>query len=142
MLEDSLEDRLDKSGGLLSDSEKTEGDAKEGELDENKVPFFSFFLFLFFIYNLFMICIILQKKSTEGGKQGGPLKKLKKDKVVGGAGKAARGEGDKSTAAPRVKPELTLPTMYVKQFFFIYKITYKLQQHFIHLYFLFYVFFL
>ncbi|KAI3494563.1 hypothetical protein L1887_40695 [Cichorium endivia] len=87
LLEDSLEDRLDKAGGLLSDSEKTEGDAKEGELDENK------------------------KKSTEGGKQGGPLKKLKKDKVVGGAGKAARGEGDKSAAAPRVKPELTLPTI-------------------------------
>ncbi|CAI9292148.1 unnamed protein product [Lactuca saligna] len=76
LLEDSLEDRLDKAGGLLSDSEKTEGEGKEGELDENK------------------------KKSADGGKQGGPLKKLKKDKVVGGAGKAARGEGDKSTAAP------------------------------------------
>ncbi|CAH1447913.1 unnamed protein product [Lactuca virosa] len=87
LLEDCLEDRLDKAGGLLSDSEKTEGEGKEGEIDENK------------------------KKSADGGKQGGPLKKLKKDKVVGGAGKAARGEGDKSTAAPRVKPELTLPTI-------------------------------
>ncbi|KAK1430720.1 hypothetical protein QVD17_13669 [Tagetes erecta] len=87
LLEDSLEDRLDKAGGLLSDSEKTEGDAKEGELDENK------------------------KKSAEGGKQGGPLKKLKKDKVGGAAGKGARGEVEKAAAAPRVKPELTLPTI-------------------------------
>ncbi|KVH91667.1 hypothetical protein Ccrd_006296, partial [Cynara cardunculus var. scolymus] len=87
LLEDSLEERLDKAGGLLSDSEKTEGDAKEGDLDENK------------------------KKSTEGGKQGGPLKKLKKDKVAGAAGKGARGEGEKASAAPRVKPELTLPTI-------------------------------
>nr|XP_043629689.1 transcription initiation factor TFIID subunit 5 [Erigeron canadensis]XP_043629690.1 transcription initiation factor TFIID subunit 5 [Erigeron canadensis] len=87
LLEDSLEDRLDKAGGLLSDSEKADGDAKEVELDENK------------------------KKSTDGGKQGGPLKKLKKDKVAGGAGKGARGEGDKAAAAPRVKPELALPTI-------------------------------
>ncbi|XP_071737396.1 transcription initiation factor TFIID subunit 5-like [Rutidosis leptorrhynchoides] len=87
LLEDSLEDRLDKSGGLLSDSEKTEGDAKEVDLDENK------------------------KKSLEGGKQGGPLKKLKKDKVGGGPGKGARGDGDKAASAPRVKPELALPTV-------------------------------
>ena len=39
MLEDSIEDRLDKTGGMLSDSEKTEGDAKEGEMDENKVMY-------------------------------------------------------------------------------------------------------
>jgi hypothetical protein len=28
---------LEKGGGLLSDSEKAEGETKEGELDENKV---------------------------------------------------------------------------------------------------------
>lgn len=61
--------------------------------------------------------LFVQKKSAEGGKQGGPLKKLKKDKVGGAAGKGARGEGDKAAAAPRVKPELTLPTMYVSFFF-------------------------
>lgn len=38
MLEDSLEERVEKSGGLLSDSEKTEGEMKEGETEENKVP--------------------------------------------------------------------------------------------------------
>ncbi|GJV88028.1 transcription initiation factor TFIID subunit 5 [Tanacetum coccineum] len=92
LLEDSIEDRLDKTGGMLSDSEKTEGDAKEGETDENKEP-------------------TSNKKSTEGGKQGGPpSKKLKKDKVAGPAGKTAR-DGDKAAAAPRVKPELALPTI-------------------------------
>lgn len=38
LLEDSLEERLEKAGGLLSDSEKTEGETKEGESEENKVP--------------------------------------------------------------------------------------------------------
>lgn len=37
LLEDSLEERLEKAGVLLSDSEKGEGDAKEGENDESKV---------------------------------------------------------------------------------------------------------
>lgn len=37
MLEDSLEDRVEKQGGLLSDSEKAEGENKEAEVDENKV---------------------------------------------------------------------------------------------------------
>lgn len=61
-----------------------------------------------------LVVFIFQKKSTEGGKQGGPPnKKLKKDKVAGPAGKTARGDGDKAAAAPRVKPELALPTMYV-----------------------------
>lgn len=77
-----------------------------------------FYLFICFNTLLLLMMFIFQKKSADGGKQGGPLKKLKKDKVVGGAGKAARGEGDKSTAAPRVKPELTLPTMYVTYSFF------------------------
>lgn len=37
LLEDSLEERLEKAGALLSDSEKGEGEAKEGENDESKV---------------------------------------------------------------------------------------------------------
>lgn len=37
LLEDCLEERLEKGGSLLSDSEKAEGEAKELEWDENKV---------------------------------------------------------------------------------------------------------
>jgi transcription initiation factor TFIID subunit 5 len=37
LLEDSLEERMEKTGGFLSDSEKTEGETKEGDMDENKV---------------------------------------------------------------------------------------------------------
>uniref|UniRef100_A0A2N9GG12 TFIID subunit TAF5 NTD2 domain-containing protein n=1 Tax=Fagus sylvatica TaxID=28930 RepID=A0A2N9GG12_FAGSY len=33
----SLEERLEKGGALLSDSEKAEGETKDGDLDENKV---------------------------------------------------------------------------------------------------------
>lgn len=47
----------------------------------------------------------------EGGKQGTSSKKVKKEKVAGAAAKAARTEGSVS-AAPRVKPELSLPVMY------------------------------
>ncbi|KAK7255748.1 hypothetical protein RIF29_29167 [Crotalaria pallida] len=36
LLEDSLEERLEKAGALLSDSEKGEGEAKEGDNDESK----------------------------------------------------------------------------------------------------------
>lgn len=85
LLEDSLEERLEKSGALLSDSEKAEGESKEMDLEENK------------------------KRSSEGGKQGTSIKKMKKEKVVGATGKAARPEAN--TVAPRVKPELTLPVM-------------------------------
>ncbi|XP_057466815.1 transcription initiation factor TFIID subunit 5-like isoform X2 [Actinidia eriantha] len=87
LLEDSLEERLEKTGSLLSDLEKVEGETKEGDLDESK------------------------KRAVEGGKQGGSLKKSKKDKVAGGMGKAACIEGNTVPAAPRVKPELTLPVM-------------------------------
>ena len=37
MLEDSIEDRLEKGGGLLLDSEKVDAENKEGENEENKV---------------------------------------------------------------------------------------------------------
>ncbi|XVF89392.1 hypothetical protein PTKIN_Ptkin19aG0126700 [Pterospermum kingtungense] len=87
LLEDSLEERLDKAGGLLSDSEKTEGENKEGDVDETK------------------------KRSVEGGKQGASTKKLKKDKAVSATSKSARPEANTTSAAPRVKPELTLPIM-------------------------------
>ncbi|GFS42585.1 TBP-associated factor 5 [Actinidia rufa] len=36
LLEDSLEERLEKTGSLLSDLEKVEGETKEGDLDESK----------------------------------------------------------------------------------------------------------
>ncbi|KAI8569275.1 hypothetical protein RHMOL_Rhmol02G0266300 [Rhododendron molle] len=87
LLEDSLEERLEKAGNSLSDLEKGEGETKEGDLDECK------------------------KRAVEGGKQGASLKKLKKDKVVGSTGKAVRTEVNAVPAAPRVKAELTLPVM-------------------------------
>ncbi|KAL3533367.1 hypothetical protein ACH5RR_006888 [Cinchona calisaya] len=87
LLEDSLEDRMEKAGGLVPDSEKLDGEAKEGELEENK------------------------KRSLEGAKQGASLKKLKKDKVAGATGKASRVESSTVSVAPRVKPELTLPSI-------------------------------
>jgi hypothetical protein len=60
--------------------------------------------------SLFLIFLV-QKKSSEGGKQGGPPKKLK-TKVVGATGKNNKFEASTISAAPRVKPELTLPAMY------------------------------
>ncbi|KAE8681440.1 amine oxidase family protein [Hibiscus syriacus] len=39
LLEDSLEERLEKAGGLRSDSEKTEEENKERDVDEINVPF-------------------------------------------------------------------------------------------------------
>lgn len=53
----------------------------------------------------------VQKKSTDGGKQGPSAKKLKKDKVVSATGKSARAETNAVSVAPRVKAELTLPVM-------------------------------
>ncbi|XP_048444440.1 transcription initiation factor TFIID subunit 5-like isoform X1 [Pyrus x bretschneideri] len=85
LLEDSFEERLEKAGAL--DSEKAEGESKEGDGDENK------------------------KKSSEGAKQGSSNKKLKKDKASGATAKTARPEATPVTAVPRVKPELTLPVI-------------------------------
>ncbi|XVE71255.1 hypothetical protein DITRI_Ditri10aG0136100 [Diplodiscus trichospermus] len=87
LLEDSLEERLEKAGGLLSDSEKTEGENRDGDVDETK------------------------KRLVEGGKQGASTKKLKKDKAVNATAKSARPEANTTSAAPQVKPELTLPVM-------------------------------
>ncbi|CAN1243402.1 Transcription initiation factor TFIID subunit 5 [Linum perenne] len=87
LLEDSLEDRLEKAGGLNPDAEKPEGEAKDGEIDDNK------------------------KRSAEGGKQGASTKKFKKDKTAGASAKVARPETNAVPAAPRVKPELPLPVM-------------------------------
>ncbi|CAI0441457.1 unnamed protein product [Linum tenue] len=86
LLEDTLEDRLEKAGGLQSDTEKPEGETKDGEIDDNK------------------------KRLAEGGKQGTSVKKSKKDKPTGGSAKA-RAETIVVPAAPRVKPELPLPVM-------------------------------
>ncbi|CAM0909165.1 unnamed protein product [Alopecurus aequalis] len=82
LLEDSVEERMEKA---LSDSDRTEAEKDADGEDNNK------------------------KKSSEGGKQGGPPKKLKKDKVVGATGKNNKSEASMASAAPRVKPELTLP---------------------------------
>ncbi|KAK9098256.1 hypothetical protein Syun_025301 [Stephania yunnanensis] len=86
LLEDSLEDRLEKAGGLISDAERAEGETKDGDLDEGK-------------------------RSVDGGKQGPSIKKLKKDKVVGTTGKNIRSETNVVSMAPRVKADLTLPVM-------------------------------
>ncbi|CAL5435026.1 unnamed protein product [Camellia sinensis] len=83
LLEDSLEERLEKAGSLLSDLEKIDGVTEK----------------------------VRKKRAVEGGKQGASLKKLKKDKVVGATGKAVRIETNTVPAAPRVKSELTLPAM-------------------------------
>lgn len=87
LLEDSLEERLEKAGALTSDPEKVEGENKEPDWDDNK------------------------KRALEGGKQGGSIKKVKKDKAVGAAGKPTRPETNTIAMAPRVKPELALPTI-------------------------------
>ncbi|XP_044428621.1 transcription initiation factor TFIID subunit 5 [Triticum aestivum] len=89
LLEDSVEERMEKA---LSDSDKTEADSKDADAEDNN-----------------------KKKSSEGGKQGGSLtKKLKKDKLVGATGKNTKSETSMISAAPRVKPELTLPAMPVE----------------------------
>ncbi|KAK9742717.1 hypothetical protein RND81_03G192900 [Saponaria officinalis] len=85
VLEDSLEDRLERTGGLLLDTDKVDVENKEGENEEAK------------------------KKSADGGKQAPPSKKSKKDKVTVAPGKAARPEANITSIAPRVKPELSLP---------------------------------
>lgn len=87
LLEDSIEERLEKGGGLLSDSEKADGETKDPDIEENK------------------------KRSVDGGKQGTSTKKSKKDKVVATTGKIARAEANNVSMAPRVKPELTLPVI-------------------------------
>ncbi|CAI9112237.1 OLC1v1012656C2 [Oldenlandia corymbosa var. corymbosa] len=87
LLEDSFEERLEKAGGLVPDTEKLDGEAKEAESEENK------------------------KRLQEGGKQGSSLKKLKKDKVAVATGRGSRAESSTVSAAPRVKPELTLPSI-------------------------------
>ncbi|EMS49310.1 Transcription initiation factor TFIID subunit 5 [Triticum urartu] len=90
LLEDSVEERMEKA---LSDSDRAEAESKDADAEDNnkarKSPI---------------------KKSSEGGKQGGPLnKKLKKDKLVGATGKNTKSETSMISAAPRVKPGLTLP---------------------------------
>ncbi|KAE8656634.1 Transcription initiation factor TFIID subunit 5 [Hibiscus syriacus] len=87
LLEDSLEERMEKAGSLLSDSEKTEEENKEGDVDETK------------------------KRSVESGKQGASTKKLKKEKGLNATAKSARTEASTTPAAPRVKSKLPLPLM-------------------------------
>ncbi|KAH6806730.1 TBP-associated factor 5 [Perilla frutescens var. frutescens] len=72
------------------DSEKADGEAREGEREENK------------------------KRSVDGGKQGTTPKKLKKDNVVGATTKAHRPDNAAASGAPHVKPELALPVIPVE----------------------------
>jgi len=59
MLEDSIEDRLEKAGGLLSDSEKVDAESKDGDNEDNKVgvPLFTFWCVHFFClsHSLFIL---------------------------------------------------------------------------------------
>ncbi|KAI3455150.1 hypothetical protein Pfo_011813 [Paulownia fortunei] len=87
LLEDSLEEKLEKKGVPNMDSDKADGELREGELEENK------------------------KKSVDGSKQGNTNKKLKKDKVASAPAKASRSENVTVSGVPRVKPELPLPVM-------------------------------
>ncbi|KAL3617649.1 Transcription initiation factor TFIID subunit 5 [Castilleja foliolosa] len=87
LLEDSLEEKLEKTGVSNMDLDKADVETKEGELEENK------------------------KKTVDGGKQGTTLKKQKKDKVVGATAKADRSDSVAVSGAPRVKPELPLPVI-------------------------------
>uniref|UniRef100_A0A0E0LE18 TFIID subunit TAF5 NTD2 domain-containing protein n=1 Tax=Oryza punctata TaxID=4537 RepID=A0A0E0LE18_ORYPU len=88
LLEDSVEERMEKA---LLESDKTEAESKDADAEDNK------------------------RKSSEGGKQGGSVKKVKKDKIVGGAtGKTNKSETSIVSVAPRVKPELTLPVIPVE----------------------------
>ncbi|KAG6410650.1 hypothetical protein SASPL_128715 [Salvia splendens] len=84
LLEDSLEERLEKIDAPSMDFEMADVEAREGELEENK------------------------KRSDV--KQGTTTKKLKKDKVAGATAKAHRSD---SVTAPCVKPELAQPVMYI-----------------------------
>ncbi|KAK7321546.1 hypothetical protein VNO77_32303 [Canavalia gladiata] len=85
LFEDNVEDCIDKTRALLTDSDKGEGEAKEGENDENK------------------------KRSIDGGKQGSSIKKVKKDKAGSATGKNAKPEANTTSATPRIRPELPLP---------------------------------
>lgn len=87
LLEDSLEDRLDKAGNPLLESEKADGETKEGDSEDVK------------------------KRAGEGGKQSTSVKKSKKDKGTGAVGKNTRPEPNVVSVAPRVKPELALPVI-------------------------------
>ncbi|KAK4410701.1 Transcription initiation factor TFIID subunit [Sesamum angolense] len=87
LLEDSLEEKLEKTGGSNTDLEKGDGEMREGELEDSK------------------------KRSVDGGKQGTSLKKQKKEKVVSATAKASRPDTVTVSGAPRVKPELPLPVI-------------------------------
>lgn len=62
-------------------------------------------LFHFFVFHLFLF----QKRSIDGGKQGGTIRKMKRDKAGSATGKSAKPEANTISVAPRAKPELPLP---------------------------------
>ncbi|KAH6803312.1 TBP-associated factor 5 [Perilla frutescens var. frutescens] len=79
--------KVGKDGAPNIDSEKADGEAREGELEENKK-------------DLLMLAL--------------HVKKLKKDKVVGATTKALRLKSVAASGAPHVKPELALPVIPVE----------------------------
>ncbi|GJN38959.1 hypothetical protein PR202_gb28045 [Eleusine coracana subsp. coracana] len=94
LLEDSVEERMEKA---LSESDKIEAENKDADAEDNKARSLSF------------VVSTSYKKNSEGGKQSASIKKAKKDKLVGATGKNVKTEISMVSAAPRVKPELTLP---------------------------------
>ncbi|URD75900.1 transcription initiation factor TFIID subunit [Musa troglodytarum] len=112
LLEDSVEDRLERAN---SDSEKAEAENKELDPEDNKAIVIDVVLEAIDCSNFNWAMKELNctrrkpnKRSVDGGKQAAPVKKLKKDKLVGATGKMFA-ETSTVPVAPRVKPELTLP---------------------------------
>ncbi|KAL2613132.1 hypothetical protein R1flu_024824 [Riccia fluitans] len=85
VLEDSLEEKLEKE--LAAEAEKAEAEGKEADAEENK------------------------KRAAEGGKPGGTGKKVKKEKTGGGGNKGTKAETTAVAVITRVKPDLPLPVM-------------------------------
>ncbi|CAK9270407.1 unnamed protein product [Sphagnum jensenii] len=85
-LEDSLEDKLEKE--LAAEAEKAEAEGKETEADDMK------------------------KRTADGGKAGASSKKSKKDKTgTSATGKGAKSDSAAAINAPRVKPDLPMPSL-------------------------------
>lgn len=55
----------------------------------------------------------LQKRTADGGKAGASSKKSKKDKTgTSATGKGAKSDSAAAINAPRVKPDLPMPSLY------------------------------
>ncbi|KAG5225196.1 transcription initiation factor TFIID [Salix suchowensis] len=97
LLEDSLEELLEKTGVFLSDSEKTEGETKEGGHGWEQG--------IMLIKSCFSS--IISKRSIDGGKRGASIKKSKRMKLL-----VQQLKLSVLRLAPQVKPELPFPVIY------------------------------